>query len=200
MLFKRRFISGLADGTVTVAFRNWRRPTVKAGGTLQTPAGQLGIDSVDVVELSSITADDAVQGGYATIDELLAELAATRRPDRRLYRIAFHRIGPDPRRALRSRSRLTTDEIADIAQRLARLDRSSTHGPWTADTLALIGERPGVRAADLATLVGREKLPFKADVRKLKALGLTESLDVGYRVSPRGRAWLAHQSRSREHA
>lgn len=47
-----------------------------------------------------------------------------------------------------------------------------------------------MRAANLAALLGRETLPFKADVRRLKALGLTESLDVGYRLSPRGRAFL----------
>ena len=44
--------------------------------------------------------------------------------------------------------------------------------------------------ADLAASLGRERLSFKADVRKLKALGLTESLEVGYRLSPRGRAFL----------
>jgi hypothetical protein len=38
--------------------------------------------------------------------------------------------------------------------------------------------------------MGRERLAFKTDVRKLKALGLTESLPVGYRLSPRGEAWL----------
>ncbi len=57
--------------------------------------------------------------------------------------------------------------------------------------LRLIGDRPGVRAGDLAAELGRERLAFKADVRKLKALGLTESLEVGYRLSPRGRAYLA---------
>jgi hypothetical protein len=31
---------------------------------------------------------------------------------------------------------------------------------------------------------------FKTDVRKLKGLGLTESLEVGYRLPPRGQAWL----------
>ena len=50
--------------------------------------------------------------------------------------------------------------------------------------LRLIGDRPGVRAGDLADELGRERLAFKADVRKLKALGLTESLEVGYRLSP----------------
>jgi hypothetical protein len=37
-----------------------------------------------------------------------------------------------------------------------------------------------------------EKAPFKANVRKLKGLGLTESLEIGYRLSPRGRAVLRH--------
>jgi hypothetical protein len=43
---------------------------------------------------------------------------------------------------------------------------------------------------DLAA-AGRERHPFKTDVRKHKELGLTESLEVGYRLSPRGRALLA---------
>ncbi len=55
--------------------------------------------------------------------------------------------------------------------------------------LELIAENPGVRAPDLAARMGRETLPFKRDVRKLKELGLTESLEVGYRLSPRGRAY-----------
>ena len=33
-----------------------------------------------------------------------------------------------------------------------------------------------------------ERDPFKIRVRRLKDLGLTESLDVGYRISPRGAA------------
>jgi ribosomal protein S19E (S16A) len=46
------------------------------------------------------------------------------------------------------------------------------------------------RGFDLAAAAGRERHPFKTDVRKLKELGLTESLEVGYRLSPRGRALL----------
>ena len=57
--------------------------------------------------------------------------------------------------------------------------------------LELIAERPETHAETLAASLGREKLPFKRDVRKLKELGLTESLLVGYRLSPRGRAYLA---------
>ena len=48
-----------------------------------------------------------------------------------------------------------------------------------------------MRAADLAPELGLERLPFKARVRRLKELGLTESLERGYRLSPRGAAYLA---------
>ena len=98
--------------------------------------------------------------------------------------------GPDPRVALRERADLSGDERDQIAARLARMDARSTHGPWTGETLALIAEKPATLAADLAAEMGRERLPFKADVRKLKELGLTESLEKGYRLSPRGRAFL----------
>jgi hypothetical protein len=81
--------------------------------------------------------------------------------------------------------------VAEIDRRLQRLDRAASHGPWTAGTLAIIAERPEVRAAELAAALGRERAPFKLDVRKLKALGLTLSLEKGYRLSPRGEAYLA---------
>jgi hypothetical protein len=89
---------------------------------------------------------------------------------------------------------MSDDDWQGIAARLARLDRSSRHGAWTAEVLRLIADRPAVRAGDLAASLGRETAPFKVDVRKLKELGLTESLDVGYRLSPRGRAVLARLS------
>lgn len=76
-----------------------------------------------------------------------------------------------------------------MRSRLERMDRGD---PWTLRTLRLISERPGTRAANLASMMGSETLPFKARVRKLKELGLTESLEVGYRLSPRGKAFIEH--------
>ena len=70
------------------------------------------------------------------------------------------------------------------------MDARSAHGPWAWATLAAIAERPAVRAPDLAASFGRETAPFKTDVRRIKALGLTHSLPVGYELSPRGRAVL----------
>jgi hypothetical protein len=66
---------------------------------------------------------------------------------------------------------------------------------WTARTLDLLARHRGVRAGDLAARLGMERLPFKTNVRKLKALGLTVSLDTGYELAPRGRASLAEFGR-----
>lgn len=197
MLFPKRFWEGLVDGSVTVAFRYWKRPSVKAGGTLHAPVGVLAIDAVDRVALRDVTVADARAAGYETRAALVADLERYRRPDTLLHRIAFRYAGEDPRRALREDDRLDAAEIAALRARLARMDRASHHGPWTLQVLALIGDNPGVLAADLAVQRGRERLPFKADVRKLKALGLTESLRVGYRLSPRGRAFLQAAARSK---
>lgn len=187
MLFDQRTLAGVGDGSVTLAFRRWKRPTVRAGGTLTTAVGVLAIDELTVVDRDDITADQARRAGAESLAALLAEL------DRRqgeLYRIAFHVAGADPRHELRQRGEITADDAGELGRRLARLDAASRHGPWTAAVLRLIDERPGVRAGDLADQLGRERLAFKTDVRKLKALGLTESLEIGYRLSPRGRAWL----------
>ncbi len=74
-------------------------------------------------------------------------------------------------------------ERGELEARLERLDRASRHGPWTRTVLELIAARPEVRAPDLAAGLGLETQAFKRDVRKLKELGLTESLEVGYRLS-----------------
>ena len=191
MLFRQRFFPGLADGSITVAFRRWRRPTVKAGGTLQTPAGQLAIDRLDRISEPDITEDDARRAGYDSRAELLAFL--DERADGDLYQIEFHRAGDDPRAALREDADLTPEGLAHLRMRLARLDRASTRGPWTLAVLQVIEREPdGTRAGDLAALLGRETQPLKLDIRKLKALGLTESLGTGYRLAPRGRVLLAH--------
>jgi hypothetical protein len=190
MLFRQHLWRHLADGSVTVAFRRWRRPTVKAGGTLRTAAGVLAIDRVDAIEPGEITATDAARAGYDTVGAVLAELQAGE--DRRLFRIEFHYAGEDPRVALREQMDISEDEVAAIVDRLDRLDASSIDGPWTRQILRLIAAHPQERAADLAARVGQDKPPFKRRVRRLKELGLTESLDVGYRLSPRGRVVLGH--------
>jgi hypothetical protein len=188
MRFEQRLWTGLADGSVTVTFRRWRRPRARPGGRHRTPAGVLAVDAVTEVDPAAITEADARRAGFASLAALLRQL--DRHGDGPVYRVDFHHAGADPREALRQADDLSEEELAGLRTRLERLDRAARDGPWTVATLELIGDRPGVRAADLAVAAGRERLPFKADVRKLKELGLTESLEVGYQLSPRGRVLL----------
>ncbi len=188
MLLPARLHDGIRSGDVTVAFRRWKRPTVKAGGTLTTAVGELAIDAVDAISVRDITSEDARASGAASIDDLLHEL----RPgeDRVLYRIRFRRLGEDPRIALRESAELTDDDRAGITARLDRWDNSSPSGPWTRPVLDVIRRRPEVVSTELAAELGMERPKFKTRVRQLKSLGLTESLDRGYRLSPRGVSYL----------
>jgi hypothetical protein len=188
MLFRRPTLDGIRAGEITLAFRRWDRPRAKAGGRQRTMIGELAIDSVERVARSAITAEDARRAGHATRAELLRELDA--RGSAPIWRIELHWAGEDPRVGLREQADLRPADVEVLRERLGRLDAASGHGPWTRETLELIAERPAELAADLAAALGREKHPFKRDVRKLKELGLTESLPTGYRLSPRGRALL----------
>jgi hypothetical protein len=193
VLIKRDVLDEIKAGRVDLAFRRWRRPSVKTGGMLRTAVGTLAIDAVDVVDVDAITQREAERAGFASRDSLIAALNA--RSDGSVYRVRLHYQGADERIALREDAELSEAEIEQIASKLGRLDRASKHGPWTRSYLEMISDRPAVRAPDLAASVGRETAPFKTDVRKLKNLGLTESLEVGYRISPRGKAFLAAEAR-----
>jgi hypothetical protein len=189
VLFRSKEVEGILAGDITLAFRRWMRPTVKAGGTLRIPGGVLAIEAVDVIEPSEVSERDARLAGRPSRESLLAEL--DKHADRALYRIRFHYAGGDERVALREQADLSESEIAALLERLSRLDRHGSHGAWTRKVLEAIASKPGRLAAHLAASLGFEKMWFKTHVRKLKALGLTESLAVGYRLSPRGRKVLA---------
>jgi len=187
MLFRQAVLDGIRAGTITLAFRRWRRPTVRSGGTLLTAIGQLAITSVTGVAIDEISAADAQRAGYPSRDALLSDLDARAEGD--VYRIEIGAVRADPRVALRE-SPPEEGETASIARRLATLDAAAAGGPWTRRVLEIIAANSSVRAGDLCARVGQEQVVFKRNVRKLKALGLTESLGIGYRLSPRGAAVL----------
>ena len=186
MLFSADAWPGVRDGSITLTFRAWKRPQARTGGRSRTPVGVLAIDDIRRVPVEEITREEARMAGYTSLSGLRARLE----PAREVYRIAFHLAGPDPRIALRNSARMDDTDMAEVDRRLMRFDRASRRGPWTRTTLELIAAHPATRAADLAPMLKRDTASFKADVRKLKELGLTESLATGYRLSKRGQAYL----------
>ena len=182
MLLRRAILAKVRAGEVSVAFRRWTKPSVKAGGFQVTSVGRLAIDEVRPVTEAEITEAAARLAGEASRADLMAALAMGKG---QLYRIAFHLAGEDPRLALRENNDLSPADLAALEQRLARMDGRA---PWTKRYMDLIAAHPGRRAADLARMAGLETQEFKVRVRRLKALGLTISLETGYRLSPRGEA------------
>ncbi|MDX6666425.1 MAG: hypothetical protein QOG68_2631 [Solirubrobacteraceae bacterium] len=180
VLIGRRTLDQIVAGEVDLAFRRWERPRVRQGTRLRTAVGLIAVDAIEQVAPAKVTADDLRRAGIPLQTE----------DGRPLWRIVLRYDGPDPRVTLREDPRLDAEQLDALRARLARFDSQSAHGPWTRATLTLIAAQPATLAADLAAQVGREKLSFKRDVRKLKELGLTESLRIGYCLSPRGRALL----------
>lgn len=185
-------LRGVQDGTVTLAFRRWTVPRVRVGTRQRTRVGVVEVTSVERVPLGEdgvpvVSDDDARRAGMGSPARVLAR-GAGREGD--LYRVGLRFAGEDPRVALRADDDLDAAAVEGIRARLARMDRAAPE-PWTRAYLELVAARPGVVARELAAGIGMERDPFKVRVRRLKELGLTESLDVGYRLSPRGAAYLA---------
>lgn len=190
MLLNRATADGIADGSISLVLRSWDAPRAKVGGTQRTQAGTVRIDAVtEYAGDHRVSAAQAEAAGYP--DAAAAQAALARRPARHIYAIAVSYLGPDERPALAADDKLTTADIDTITAKLDRLDTASTDGPWTREYLLLIAANEAVRAPDLAARVGLDTARFKRRVRQLKALGLTLSLDVGYRLSARGHAYLA---------
>lgn len=196
MLFKREFHRGLVEGAVTLTFRLWSGRRVKPGGRYRCPPiGWLEVDAVDVVPLGAVTDADAQQAGFDDRTALVGMLRKTSRApiedETEVYRIELHYAGPDEETSAAMDPELTSEAAKELGARLQKMDRLSRHGAWTMQTLALIAERPRTAASQLALSIGRETRSFKADVRKLKKLGLTVSHEVGYEISPRGATFLS---------
>ena len=188
-------LESIRAGEVDLAFRRWERPRVLVGSRLRTAVGLVEVTSVESVAERSLTAEQARRAGAPSLEALRHGLA--RHAERPVFRIGLRYAGPDPRHAMR-------DEVPDEAETAAllawldRLDRASSVGPWTRAVLQLIDELPATRAPELAARLGRDTPSFKRDVRKLKDRGLSESLDIGYRLSARGAAVLDHGGPPRE--
>jgi hypothetical protein len=204
MLFTADAHPGLASGAVTATFRTWARAQVRVGGSYRiggTPI-VLAVDRLTRVRVGELTDDDARLAGAGDVAGLLRRLGRGGRQldeDTLVWRVDFHRVA-DPPPGIDDEAVPGPDELDQLVARLDRMDRPAggRAGPWTRRTLRLIAARPGVVSTELAGELGRARASLKGDVVKLKRLGLTRSLLVGYELSPRGRALLAHLDREEE--
>ena len=187
LLFTEDAIPLIRAGQLTVTWRLWKYAHVKVDKIYKTGyGGALYIDEVRTVRVADVTDSDAHEAGFAD-GRTLVEFAhshtgAEVSPDTPLYCVRFHYLDDEPKKPALS--------LDDVTKRLERLDKASTHGPWTVDTLRAIESSPAVAARFLATDLDRPRDDFKIDVRKLKGLGLTISLGTGYMLSELGQTWL----------
>jgi hypothetical protein len=187
VLFDARTLQGLTEGRVSATYRRWTTVRPRPGSRFTTRAGMVEVTDIARADPEALTAADAYAAGFASRDALLAWTAKKGTGD--LYRIGIRLAGPDPRIALRAAGDLDDREVAALTDRLDRMDRAADR-PWTRKALALIAAHPGVVSTELAAAAGQERAAFKIRIRRLKALGLTESLEVGYRLSPRGETFV----------
>ena len=187
MLFDARTLRGLAEGRVTATYRRWTTVRPRPGSRFTTSVGVVEVTDIAPADAEALTDADAYAAGFEGRAALLVWTA--KKGTGELYRIGIRLVGPDPRIALRAAADLDPAEVATLAAKLGRMDRAADQ-PWTRQALELIGKHPGVVSTELAAAAGQERSAFKIRIRRLKALGLTESLEVGYRLSPRGEAFV----------
>jgi hypothetical protein len=192
MLFQRRFHEGIRSGAIGCTVRIWQRPRVKVGGRYALGGGAVVVDTIREASLDEITPALARRCGFGSLVDLLK--TAKHGAGERVFVIEFHYDGRASARAKPSTGRASAEELAALVQRLDAMDRRSKAGAWTVPTLRAIEALPGVLAARLASSLGRPRDEFKRDVRKLKALGLTSSLEIGYRLTPKAESLLASLS------
>jgi hypothetical protein len=195
VLFQRRFHERIRSGEIRCTVRIWQRPHVKVGGRYALGGGAIVVEKIRETRLDEISSALAKRCGFPSLADLLK--TAKHGPGERVFVIDFHYDGRAAARPRPNTDVFSAVEIAELVQRLEAMDRRSKIGAWTLDTLRAIEARPGVLAAKLARSLGRPRDEFKRDVRKLKNLGLTFSLEIGYRLTPKGEALLA-MSRSAE--
>lgn len=191
MLFQTRFHDGIRRGEITCTIRIWHRPRVRVGGVYPLGAGSIHVDRIQEMEFDALTPVLARRSGFSSVVELLK--VAKHGAGERIFLIDFHYVDAPAKRRTRTEA-VAADGLDEIIARLDAMDKRAAT-PWTRQTLREIDTSPGLRSTELALNLGRERFDLKRDIRKLKALGLTLSLDVGYRLSARGAQVLAKKAK-----
>jgi hypothetical protein len=92
MEFSRDLRAGVLSGDITVTFRLWRTPKVKAGGRYRVGPGQIEVDSIELMPFAALDEPDLHRSGEPDLESLRrrAAHAGPITDDTLLYRIEFH--------------------------------------------------------------------------------------------------------------
>ena len=93
MLLKREVLEAIKAGEITLQFRRWTRPSVKAGGTLKTKVGLLKIGSITEMSPNDVSIADAKRAGFRDIADFRRWLD-TMKEGPLFHRIEIGYIGP----------------------------------------------------------------------------------------------------------
>ena len=96
MQFSKDLRDRVADGSITLTYRLWSRPMVKADGVYTSGSATIVVDDMELVPFSSITAEDLARTGEPDLEalRLRAAHAGPIDDDTLLYRIEFHVVEP----------------------------------------------------------------------------------------------------------
>lgn len=188
MLFKQKDLDGIKGGSISLAFRKWKKLTVSSGSLIKTSVGLIKIISTKEISLNEITDTEAQNAGFASAQALIQLLEGQK--EGAIYKIEVAFDSENPSVESHEKASLDEEEFESIKAALENLDKFSKVGKWTTKTLLVIQENPKMKAADLAVKAKKEKEWLKLNIRKLKGLGLTISHEPGYTLSPTGEEYL----------
>ncbi len=189
--FIKRNQQRIVAGEITVLFYLWKYAHMKPGNSYALGFGYIEVEDVQAMPAALVSDEDVRLAGCRDASQdwqAPGDHSNTLvQPDTLLHRVQFHYVG----RRARAGAATERPDAAAIAKRLERMDGLAAEGPWTQATLRLIEAAPHAPARLLAAELELPLLQFKAKVRQLKALGLTESFEVGYELTTLGRGLLA---------
>ena len=92
MEFSKELRDDVIAGDITVSFRLWRRPKVKAGGRYPVGPAHIVVDSVELMPFSAITPADVGRSGEPDLEALRRRAAHAGPIDdgTLLHRVEFH--------------------------------------------------------------------------------------------------------------
>ena len=88
MVFAKELRDGVRRGRIRSSVRIWQSPRVKVGNKYPMDDGHIVVDAIDTITRKDITYDLAREGGFESVEALLA--IAKHGKGRNIYLVRFH--------------------------------------------------------------------------------------------------------------